>query len=144
MELSEEVTRIVDTILYGDVTEEILAQIRETDNAELLHTIAEDYNYDDGLEIPEIIVNNPFCELATALTIFCDAGGYDYLDEEGREGLKRSDKDVYGFLDSLHGRIRNNEFQVGDLTFDPQLTKVQIYKFKKYADEKDWIFVEGI
>ena len=44
--------------------------LKEDTSSEELHLIMEDYNWDDGIEIPYFVMLHPNCELATALMIF--------------------------------------------------------------------------
>lgn len=44
--------------------------LKEETSSEELHLFMEDYNWDDGIEIPYFVMLHPNCELATALMIF--------------------------------------------------------------------------
>lgn len=44
----------------------------------------DEYNWDDGFEIPRTILADPDCDLALALEIFYLAGGYEYLEKSAR------------------------------------------------------------
>ncbi|MBQ8132792.1 MAG: DUF4274 domain-containing protein, partial [Clostridia bacterium] len=102
----------------------------------LLHITAINYNYDDGAEIPQAIVENQHCELATALTVFYDCGGYDYLTDGEVD-------DEFDFIVDLKQKILNGNFIKGNIKFTPELTKVQIFKLKKYLlSEEELILIE--
>lgn len=128
---------LIEGMLYGDTeTEEIIEIVKNTDDARLLHIMAINYNYDDGPEIPKAIIDNENCELATALTVFYDCGGYDYLTDGETD-------EEFAFIAELKQSIVDGRFIKGNIKFTPDLTKVQIFKLKKYSlSEKEYIFVE--
>lgn len=45
----------------------------------------DEYNWDDGFEVPRTILADPDCDLALALEIFYLAGGYEYLENQPEE-----------------------------------------------------------
>ena len=45
----------------------------------------DEYNWDDGFEVPRTILADPDCDLALALEIFYLAGGYEYLEKSAKE-----------------------------------------------------------
>ena len=45
----------------------------------------DEYNWDDGFEVPRTILADPDCNLALALEIFYLAGGYEYLENQCEE-----------------------------------------------------------
>lgn len=137
------ITELIRQINYSDISEEeIFEEISKIDNSEDLHRILLDYNWDDGFEIPQRITDNKNCELSTALFAFELAEGLTYLQEKSESAYNSYKKDWFDFVSSLYSRILNGEFQKGNIKFKPDLTKVQIYKLKKFLDDKDFIFIE--
>lgn len=65
-----------------------------------MRQILNDYNWDDGFDLPKELLENHDCDLALALEIFFLADGYSYLIDNQRR------------------------------TFQNPLTKVQRYKLK--------------
>lgn len=133
---------LINNILYEDMEdEEVFDLISRIDDSEVLHLIAINYNWDDGIEIPQMILDNKHCELATALTIFGLAEGFEYLDDKSALDY---DKELKSFVTDLYERIINRKFIQGEIKYNPQLTKVQIYKLKKTINEDEIIFIETI
>lgn len=133
---------LINNLLYEDLEdEEVFDLISEIDDSEVLHLIAINYNWDDGVEIPQMILNNNHCELATALTIFELAEGFEYLDDKSTLAY---DNELKSFVSDLYERIINRKFIQGEIKYAPQLTKVQIYKLKKTINEDEIIFIETI
>lgn len=56
--------------------------LKEQSDAYTLDGFIEDYNWDDGLEVPYFILNHPKCELGTALKIFYLGAGDEMLKED--------------------------------------------------------------
>ena len=99
------------------------------------------YNWDDGFDIPCKILDEKECTLPVALLIFELADGYTYLETKG-EGYDLSE--WLKFVDNLYQRILNGDFKKGKCIYNPDLTKVQIYKLKKLLPEKEHIFITPI
>ena len=72
----------LQNILYEENIEIIKSEIDKIDNSIALHIFASNYNWDNGFEIPNIIINNTNCDLGTALMLFYSADGYRMLEDE--------------------------------------------------------------
>ena len=92
-----------------------------------------EYNWDDGFEIPKEILADPSCDLALALEIFYLGDGYAYLDDLE----KTTDLKEWGsFITVLYDDILNNKFPKIDKSFKIPLSKVQKYKLQKKGISK--------
>lgn len=88
----------------------------------------EEYNWDDGFEVPRTILADPDCDLALALEIFYLAGGYEYLEKSA----KRTKLQKWNpFITVLYEDILDNRFPKTDASFEIPLSKVQKYKLRK-------------
>ena len=67
--------------------------IEMVNNPDDLHRIILNYNWDDGFEIPNAVLDNENCELSTALTIFELAEGVEYLTEKEQIAYDEYDKE---------------------------------------------------
>ncbi len=94
--------------------------------AKHLDILISEYNWDNGFGVPQMVVDNKNCELATALKIFYLADGYSYLQQTKHENSK-----WYQFVSCLFDRILSGDFKVGNLSYKISLTKTQIYKLRK-------------
>lgn len=111
------------------------------EDEESLFTYASEYNWDNGFEVPQVILQNPNCTLNVALLVFHSADGVLYLEDKGSaEGTKR----WLSFISGLYKRIVKKEFPKGKMPYDPQLTRVQAYKLKKNLTEKEMVFITPI
>ena len=133
---------LINSLLYEDLEDEEVSDIISgIDDSEVLHLIAINYNWDDGFEIPQMILDNKCCELATALTIFESAEGLNYLEDKS---VFEDDDESETFISELYERIINRQFTQGNIKYNPQLTRVQIYQLKKAIKEEEMIFLEPI
>ena len=85
-------------------------------------------NWDDGFEVPRIILADPDCDLALALEIFYLAGGYEYLEKSARRTKLQK---WNPFITVLYEDILDNRFPKTDASFEIPLSKVQKYKLRK-------------
>lgn len=124
--------KTISYILNPENKKETFEIIRTISNEDELFILLDNYNWDNGFEVPTEILSNPHCTLSTALLAFYRADGYRYLSEGDSIFKNRLTKDWVIFLKSVLRRILNNEFQIGNITFNPELTKIQIEEIKSF------------
>lgn len=96
-----------------------------------------EYNWDDGFEIPKEILAAPGCDLALALEIFYLSDGYAFLDNL----TKTTDVKEWGrFITVLYDDILNNKFPKTSTAFEIPLSKVQKYKLQKKGISKIFLY----
>lgn len=93
-----------------------------------MRQILNDYNWDDGFDLPKKLLENHDCDLALALEIFFLADGYSYLIDNQRRTFQN---EWMLFVDKLYNDIVNGKYIQTTSTFENPLTKVQRYKLKK-------------
>lgn len=134
---------MAETFLSYDSISLLKERLSQINDSEILHLILLGYNWDDGLEIPQIIMDNQFCELGTALEMFYLAEGLDYL--ENKEQCEYiEDIEWITFVKKLYFSIIQGEFSKGCIEFSPPLSKVQIFKLKKKIREDEMVFIQPI
>lgn len=115
--------------------------VKEIDDEETLFAYANNYNWDDGFEIPSIILKNKHCKIATALAIFYAAGGAEMLVE--KDMMNESNKWAK-FVKVLYNQIMQNKYEHGAVGYIIPLTKVQKYKTGKVIAENERIFITDV
>ncbi len=141
--MNKEQIEKIKKLLYDEIPNDLFNSIRQIDNSEILHLLAYNYNWDDGFKVPNLILNNNNCELNTALMIFYDAGGFEYLMSD-RNKSQEENLLWYDFLENLYKKIINKSFKKGNIEFKPPVTKIQLYKLKKKLNDDEYVFIKNI
>lgn len=132
---------IVKELLYDAAKDEVKRVISQTKDQEILYLYAYNYNWDDGFDIPQIILENEKCDLSIALLIFYRADGLRYLTEKSQN---TNSSKWLSFVKKLYNSILAGKYQKGEIEFKVPLTKVQLYKIKKTLTEEEYIFTENM
>ncbi len=134
-------TEIIQNLLYNMSYQDVKKSLSSCTNSTTLHVYAFNYNWNDGFDLPQTIIDNPACTLGTALMIFYLADGYRYLCE------KNESSDIpewLSFISKLYTSICNGKYTDTSIAFSVPLSKVQIFKLKKQLSENEQIFVTPI
>ncbi|RPF54149.1 DUF4274 domain-containing protein [Aquisalibacillus elongatus] len=123
-------TIFLEQLLYNTDKDYVINQLMNIDNHLLLHYFAANYNWDNGLEIPTVILDNEACDLGTGLLMFHYADGYRLL--ESLDGIASSSLEEWKvFMKKIYNKLLSLDFKSQSISFDPELTKIQKYKLKK-------------
>lgn len=134
-------TKMIQDLLYTIPIEDVKKTLSSCTDSTTLHVYAYNYNWNNGFDLPQIIVDNSACTLGTALLIFYSADGYRYLTEKN----ETSDlPDWLSFISDLYNRICVGCFTNSSISFSVPLSKVQIFRLKKQLDENELIFISPI
>lgn len=93
-----------------------------------LRQLLNEYNWDDGFDLPKKILENLDCDLALALEIFFLADGCRYLVDRSNNTSLKAWK---FFIERLYADILEGKYIQTESNFKNPLTKVQRYKLKK-------------
>ncbi|MGG0658089.1 DUF4274 domain-containing protein [Rummeliibacillus pycnus] len=120
----------LEQLLYNAEKNYIINQLTNTNNSLLLHYFAANYNWNSRFDLPTIILENEACDFGTGLLMFHYADGYRML--ENQDEVSSSSLDEWkNFLGKIYNKLINLEFKSQNISFDPELTKIQKYKLKK-------------
>lgn len=131
-------TAIIQDLLYNKPLHDVEAFLISCRESDILHIYAYNYNWNNGFEIPMVIIENPSCSLSTALMVFFLADGYRYLTE------KHEASDIpewLNFVSHLYNRIIIGSFTNSAIAFSVPLSKVQVFKLKKQLNKEEQVFV---
>lgn len=131
----------VKALLYDDDTDKIKRIISQTEDQEILYVYVYNYNWDNGFDIPQTILDNEKCDLSIALLIFYRADGLSYL-EDKFDNVNLPQWSF--FIKRLYDSILAGKYQRGEIEFKVPLSKVQLFKLKKVTTEEENIFTENI
>jgi len=120
----------LEQLLYNTDKDYVVSQLKNIDKPLLLHYFAANYNWNSGFEVPTVILDNEACDLGTGLLMFHYADGYRLL-ESSDEISSSSLEEWKVFLRKTFNKLLSLDFKSQDISFDPELTKIQKYKLKK-------------
>ena len=131
----------IRTLLYDATNDEVKRIIFQIEDQEILYVYAYNYDWDNGFDIPQTVLDNKKCDLSTALLIFYRADGISYLtDKSDNVNLSQWSS----FIKKLYDSILVGKYQRGEIEFKVPLSKVQLFKLKKAITEEENIFTENI
>ncbi|MCM1133313.1 MAG: DUF4274 domain-containing protein [Ruminococcus flavefaciens] len=90
--------------------------------------LLDEYNWDDGLELPKQIVSDSNCDLAMALEVFWLGDGSSYIFDDNSDCF---DKEWYEFIKKLYNDINNGKYAVTENHFEISLTRTEKYYLQK-------------
>ena len=131
----------VKALLYDTDNDEVKKTIFQTEDKEILYVYAYNYNWDNGFDIPQLVLDNEKCDLSIALLIFYRADGLSYLaDKSDNVNLPQWSS----FIKRLYDSILTGKYKKGEIEFKVPLSKVELFKLKKTIREEEIIFIENI
>lgn len=131
----------IKSLLYSMDNDAAKKIIYQTGDPEILYVYAYNYNWDNGFDIPQVILDNKQCDLSIALLIFYRADGLSYLANKFDNGNLAQ---WSSFIKKLYTSILVGKYPKSTIGFEIPLTKVQIFKLKKLISPEENIFVEHI
>lgn len=120
----------LEELLYNTDKANTISWLSKVDNPLILHFFAANYNWNSGLNIPKTLLENEYCDLGTGLLMFHYADGFRLI--ESAEEVSNSILEEWKvFLLKLYNKLINLDFKTQNISFNPELTKIQIYKIRK-------------
>ena len=104
----------------------------------------DNYNWDNGFEVPEAIINHPNCTLPVALLAFHRADGIQYLLEGEAVFANRLSKSWEDFIKEVYDKILKKKYPKGSISFQPEITKIQKFKLNKLNPNLDSFILDGV
>lgn len=131
----------VKELLYNVDNDEVKRVIFQTGDQEILYVYAYNYNWDNGFDIPQTVLDNEKCDLSTALLIFYRADGLSYLQDKS-DNINLPQWSI--FIKKLYNSILRGKYQRGKIEFKIPLSKVQLYKLRKEVTVEENVFTQNI
>lgn len=131
----------ITELLYEENKKVRVEYLKNCQDDNELYVFAYNYNWEDGFEIPQAILNNTNCSLSTSLLIFHLADGMRKFDDDFDSIKLKKWKD---FVNKLYKSIIEGKYIRNNIGFTVPMSKVEIYKAKKVLNEKDLVFVTSI
>lgn len=126
-------------LLTSDATpKEICREIARLNDPDSLYYFIWHYNWNDGLAIPQAVLDHPTCDRSIALLIFFRGDGMSFLIGE-EDALPH----WQSFISTLFERLNSGYYKRTIYEVMPEMTKVQVFKISKKYPELPHFYVEG-
>ena len=131
-------------ILYSESNDEAVELVKSINSEDELFVLLDNYNWDNGFEVPEAIINHPNCTLSVALLAFHRADGIQYLLEGEAVFANRLSKSWENFIKEAYDKILKKKYPNGSISFQPEITKIQKFKLNKLNPNLNPIIIDGV
>ena len=134
----------ISDILYAESNAKAVARLEQLQTEDELFVLLDNFNWDNGFEVPKAVLNHFKCSLSVALLAFYRADGIRYL-LEGEVAFANSLlTECEGFVKDVYDKMLRGHFPSGTISFQPEITTIQKFKLKKLKPEIDERFLKGI
>lgn len=134
----------ISDILYAESNAKAVASLEQLQTEDELFVLLDNFNWNNGFEVPKAVLNHSKCSLSVALLAFYRADGIRYLLEGEAAFANSLSTEWEGFVKDVYTKILGGQFPGGTISFQPEITKVQKFKLKKLKPEIDEVFLDGI
>ena len=134
----------LSNILYSESNAEAVKLVKSITTEDELFVLLDNYNWDNGFEVPEAIMNHPNCTLPVALLAFHRADGIQYLLEGETIFADRLSKSWEDFIKEVYDKILKKQYPNGSISFQPEITKIQKFKLNKLNPSLDSFILDGV
>ncbi len=152
---NEKLKELFKFILYSENCKDVTEKINDIRDPRVLHTLAYNMNYhtiyhykSGNLCIENAVINNPDCDLGTAMLLFYFRDGLRYLlDTNNRYNKiislinKVAINNETRFLKKVYEKILNNSFKT-NIAYKSKIGEIELSIFEKRNFEPPKVFLE--
>ncbi len=135
----------VDENAMNKIEKTLCDRVASIDDPNTLYILANNYNYEDGYNIPTAIIKNKNCCLSTALNMFYLAGGDILL--HNRNKFLSYDRNYFGeqidFLLLLEEMILESKFKEGKIGFSSYINPKYLKNVDPIIQRFFYIRIDG-
>ena len=131
-------------ILYSESNDKAVELVKSINSEDELFVLLDNYNWYNGFEVPEAIINHPNCTLPVTLLAFHRADGIQYLLEGEAIFANRLSKSWKDFIKEVYDKILKKKYPNGSISFQPEITKIQKFKLNKLNPNFDSFILDGV
>ena len=131
-------------ILYSESNAEAVELVKSINSEDELFVLLDNYNWYNGFEVPEAIINHPNCTLPVTLLAFHRADGIQYLLEGEAIFANRLSKSWKDFIKEVYDKILKKKYPNGSISFQHEITKIQKFKLNKLNPNFDSFILDGV
>ena len=143
-EMDAEQLKRLSNILYSESKAEVVKLVQSISSEDELFVLLDNYNWDNGFEVPEAIINHPNCTLSLALLAFYRADGIRYLFEEEDTFKNRLSKSWEIFIKKVYDNLLKERYPSGSISYQPKITTIQKFKLKKLHLNINSFILDGV
>lgn len=129
--------------LHSENKSEVVKLVHSINAEEELFVLLDNYNWDNGFEVPEAIITHTNCTLSVALLAFYRADGLRYLFEGEDAFANPLSKSWETFIKEVYDRILKEYYPIGNISYDPEITNIQKFKLKKLHPNLSSFILDG-
>ena len=144
LEMDNHQLQEISDILYTESNAKTVSYIKSLQTEDELFVLLDNFNWDNGFEVPQAVINHSKCTLSIALLAFYRADGIRYLLDAEAAFVNSSSKEWEEFVKDVYDRIIRRKFPDGNISFRPEITRIQKFKLKKLKPALNPIFIDGI
>ena len=131
-------------ILYSESNDKAVELVKSINSEDELFVLLDNYNWYNGFEVPEAIINHPNCTLPVTLLAFHRADGIQYLLEGEAVFANRLAKSWENFIKEVYNKILKKKYPNGSISFQHEITKIQKFKLNKLNPNFDSFILDGV
>ena len=131
-------------ILYSESNDKAVELVKSINSEDELFVLLDNYNWYNGFEVPEAIINHPNCTLPVTLLAFHRADGIQYLLEGEAIFANRLSKSWEDFIKEVYDKILKKKYPKGSISFQPEITKIQKFKLNKLNPNLNSFILDGV
>ncbi|WP_225749984.1 DUF4274 domain-containing protein [Streptococcus sp. Marseille-Q4154] len=140
---AEQLKKLSD-ILYSENKSEVVKLVQSINAEDELFVLLDNYNWDNGFEVPEAIITHTNCTLSVALLAFYRADGLRYLFEGEDAFANPLLKSWKTFIKEIYDKILKEHYPIGNISYDPEITNIQKFKLKKLHPNLSSFILDGV
>ena len=140
---AEQLKKLSD-ILYSENKSEVVKLVQSINAEDELFVLLDNYNWDNGFEVPEAIITHTNCTLSVALLAFYRADGLRYLFEGEDAFANPLSKSWKTFIKEIYDKILKEHYPIGNISYDPEITNIQKFKLKKLHPNLSSLILDGV
>ena len=130
--------------LHSENKSEVVKLVHSINAEEELFVLLDNYNWDNGFEVPEAIITHTNCTLSVALLAFYRADGLRYLFEGEDAFANPLSKSWKTFIKEIYDKILKEHYPIGNISYDPEITNIQKFKLKKLHPNLSSFILDGV
>ena len=134
----------ISDILYTESNARAVSYINSLQTEDELFVLLDNFNWNNGFEVPQAVIEHSKCTLSIALLAFYSADGIRYLLEAEAAFANSLSKEWEDFVKDVYDRIIRRKFPDGNISFRPEITRIQKFKLKKLKPALNPIFIDGV